>query len=1029
MAPVDNSPTSNMGGFELVCSSKANDTIPVHKYKSTKTGITVCIGEVDGPIVGGNFCLATQAFDDDGLPHTLEHLIFLGSEDYPYKGVLDLLGNRCLASGTNAWTDRDHTNYTMTTVGSEGFLTLMPIYLDHILFPNLTDSAYLTEVHYISGEGEDRGVVYCEMQSTENTGKTLSNTELTRAMYPGKCGYKSVTGGIMQNLRESTNNEKVKEFHRQFYRPENLTIIITGQIQHAEVFKALRPLEEKILSKGSRGPFERPWHEPIPPFTESVVNDILYPCDDEDNGIVSVGWRGPSGITEVYELTACSLLLKYLTDNSVSPIQKEFVEIDDPYCCNVDYYLTENSESMLQLSFSGVPIPKIPLVKNHLTKVLGDILQSNEVDGGIDMPRMATVIHRHQLETLSSLENMPHDAITYMLIGDALYGRDVSDLEQRLNTIEDLKKLGKEPASFWINLLKKYLIDAPSAVINATPSIDKQKEMDEQEKKRIAERIKQLGKEGLEEKEKAYLEAVKQNDAPIPDEVLSSVPVPGTDSINFHHIRSYTTGGGDQHPRLDVNKLSLFTYLDHVNTNFAYLFVVMDTLKVPKEARPYMPLILEAIGECPINREGELVPYEDVVAELEADTIAVSLRMGFESPSRFTCGAYSHSVNLMLQLELSKYPKGVQWIKELLYDTKFTPERLKIISSKLLNELTQCKKAGNKITGDLMRGLIYSKESNHFNSSLLRQQQFLTKLATRLGTPEGQAEVVAEVEAVMKILTAKDHMILYMATNVDKLSAQVTELYKPWWTFFNFDNFDTFDKNKLNVTPDWKLMNPREEIPLEGCVLGLGCVESAYLSQTGPCLNDFESPDLAPLLVCLQYLTQVEGPMWRQVRGQGFAYGCNLYAKPNEGLLYLTFYASTDVIGAYKETKAIVSSLITENSWERLLYDSAKSSLIFEIVEREKSVGDAVSQSLLSYFKNVFHDYNRSMVQKIYTVSIKDLNRVANKYIKPLFDPKQCKTTIVCTPSKVAEIANAFKGFSQNLKVFNTLESSYLNEW
>lgn len=82
--------------------------------------------------------IATEAFDDDGLPHTLEHLVFLGSEDYPYKGVLDLLGNRCLASGTNAWTDKDHTNYTMTTVGSEGFLSLMPIYLDHILFPNLT---------------------------------------------------------------------------------------------------------------------------------------------------------------------------------------------------------------------------------------------------------------------------------------------------------------------------------------------------------------------------------------------------------------------------------------------------------------------------------------------------------------------------------------------------------------------------------------------------------------------------------------------------------------------------------------------------------------------------------------------------------------------------------------------------------------------------------------------------------------------------------------------------------------------------
>lgn len=28
---------------------------------------------------------ATEAHDHDGLPHTLEHLIFMGSEKYPYK--------------------------------------------------------------------------------------------------------------------------------------------------------------------------------------------------------------------------------------------------------------------------------------------------------------------------------------------------------------------------------------------------------------------------------------------------------------------------------------------------------------------------------------------------------------------------------------------------------------------------------------------------------------------------------------------------------------------------------------------------------------------------------------------------------------------------------------------------------------------------------------------------------------------------------------------------------------------------------
>ncbi len=31
------------------------------------------------------FSVATEAHDHDGLPHTLEHLVFMGSEDYPYK--------------------------------------------------------------------------------------------------------------------------------------------------------------------------------------------------------------------------------------------------------------------------------------------------------------------------------------------------------------------------------------------------------------------------------------------------------------------------------------------------------------------------------------------------------------------------------------------------------------------------------------------------------------------------------------------------------------------------------------------------------------------------------------------------------------------------------------------------------------------------------------------------------------------------------------------------------------------------------
>ena len=95
---------------------------------------------------------------------------------------------------------------------------MLQIYVEHILYPTLTDEAFLTEVYHITETGEDAGVVYCEMQGRENSGESRTYLELLREMYPGECGFKSETGGIMKNLRESTNNEKVRAYHAQYYR-------------------------------------------------------------------------------------------------------------------------------------------------------------------------------------------------------------------------------------------------------------------------------------------------------------------------------------------------------------------------------------------------------------------------------------------------------------------------------------------------------------------------------------------------------------------------------------------------------------------------------------------------------------------------------------------------------------------------------------------------------------------------------------------------------------------------------------------
>jgi len=101
--------------------------------------------------------------------------VFMGSQKYRYKGIIDRFANRGFSVGTNAWTSQDHTCYTVSTAGSQGFLQILPIYVDHILYPTLTKDAFLTEVHHIDPEGRDSGVVYSEMQGRENSSGDLMN--------------------------------------------------------------------------------------------------------------------------------------------------------------------------------------------------------------------------------------------------------------------------------------------------------------------------------------------------------------------------------------------------------------------------------------------------------------------------------------------------------------------------------------------------------------------------------------------------------------------------------------------------------------------------------------------------------------------------------------------------------------------------------------------------------------------------------------------------------------------------------------
>lgn len=216
----------------------------ITKYVSERSGLQVFVADRKGPKVVGNFALATEIFDDSGAPHTLEHLIFMGSKNYHWKGLLDKLASRAY-SNTNAWTATDHTAYLLDSIGWDGFAQILPLYLEHVLLPTITNEACTTEVWHVDGEGNDAGVVYSEMQGVQYKSAELMEIAAKRLLYPENVGFRYETGGMMEALRVLTP-ERIREFHRAMYQPRNLCVIVIGDVNHANLLEILENFEESI---------------------------------------------------------------------------------------------------------------------------------------------------------------------------------------------------------------------------------------------------------------------------------------------------------------------------------------------------------------------------------------------------------------------------------------------------------------------------------------------------------------------------------------------------------------------------------------------------------------------------------------------------------------------------------------------------------------------------------------------------------------------------------------------------------------
>ena len=201
-----------------------SDRLPPIKYTEykLKNGLRVIMHQDKStPIVAVNVWYHVGSKNETagrtGFAHLFEHMMFQGSKNYDsdYLKVVDELGASTLNGSTNA----DRTNYYEVVPSNQ---------LETALFLESDRMGNLLEAMTQEKLDNQRDVVKNERrQNYDNQPYGTAGEKIAEIMYPQSHPYSWTTIGSLGDLTAASQDD-VKAFFRQFYVPNNASLVIAG---------------------------------------------------------------------------------------------------------------------------------------------------------------------------------------------------------------------------------------------------------------------------------------------------------------------------------------------------------------------------------------------------------------------------------------------------------------------------------------------------------------------------------------------------------------------------------------------------------------------------------------------------------------------------------------------------------------------------------------------------------------------------------------------------------------------------------
>jgi Zn-dependent M16 (insulinase) family peptidase len=679
--------------------------------------------------------------------------------------------------------------------------------------------------------------------------------------------------------------------------------------------------------------------------------------------------------------------------------------VEKEQLCSAVYYNSEDRpKTEISFTLTSVATEKLAQVEARFFEVL-----RAHMDDKLDMAYMVDCIRR-SVRTWKFATERSATSFTQFAITDFLYGkRDGSTLKD-VASLREYEHLETWTEAQWRDFIKKWISEAKHVSILGVPSAELSKKLKADEEARVAEQRKRLGEEGLKDLEDKLEKAKAENDKEIPKKLLADFKVPGVDSIHFFDTITARSGSALKagHPNNRIQKIidsdhsaqPPFLHFEHISSNFVRISLLIATQSIPIELRPLLSIYLEAFFKLPVNRNGKHVEFEQIVMELERDTVGFSIDCGYSAGN-------SEEMCISFSVEPDKYETAVKSIQELLSKTVFTQERLAAITTQLLSDVPESKRSGNGMLQSISTMTHYAPGAVNRAGDTLVKALYLKRIKKLLGTDPDA--VISQLERIRKSLIAFENFRVLIVGDIEKLPKPVST-----WPILT---------NGLDTSKDLKPIVQRLEVLSEAgkdpgnltYIVPMATIDSSFALSVAKGPSSYDDPKLPALMVATEYLNSVEGPLWVAVRGTGLAYGANVGSSIPSGWVRFSIYRSPNAYRAFEISKKLVEDFVSgQTPLDDLALEGAISGIVVGFADEQYTMSAAAQLSFVrQVYRQLPEDWNEKMLKMVREVGFEEIKDAMKTFILPLFTPEKANIFVTCATVMEEVNATTRTGYAQ----------------